>query len=117
MEIHVVEGHLECPETQRKFAITDGIPNMLLLEDELPFVDEKQETHETETQEMKSQNENAETKSDEAKTETAETAENPYVDASLMQSLETFSPKANADFVSSRVVPTKNKTHTETVKA
>ena len=34
-EIHVMEGFLICPETGRKFPIRDGIPNMLLHEDEV----------------------------------------------------------------------------------
>lgn len=34
-EVDVVEGELECPETGRKFPIKDGIPNMLLNEDEV----------------------------------------------------------------------------------
>mmetsp|Transcript_19488 Transcript_19488/g.61270 ORF Transcript_19488/g.61270 Transcript_19488/m.61270 type:complete len:125 (+) Transcript_19488:25-399(+) len=35
LEIHVVEGDLVCPKTGRRFQITNGIPNMLLHEDEL----------------------------------------------------------------------------------
>lgn len=35
MDIHVVEGHLICPDTGRKFNITMGIPNMILHEDEI----------------------------------------------------------------------------------
>ncbi|XP_058463827.1 multifunctional methyltransferase subunit TRM112-like protein [Malaya genurostris] len=35
MEVDIVEGTLECPETGRLFPITDGIPNMLLNEDEV----------------------------------------------------------------------------------
>lgn len=35
LEIDIVEGNLECPETGRLFPITDGIPNMLLNEDEV----------------------------------------------------------------------------------
>ncbi|XP_050730121.1 multifunctional methyltransferase subunit TRM112-like protein isoform X1 [Eriocheir sinensis] len=35
LEVEVVSGCLECPETQRKFPITNGIPNMLLNEDEV----------------------------------------------------------------------------------
>jgi multifunctional methyltransferase subunit TRM112 len=34
-DIHVQEGHLICPGTGREFAIKDGIPNMILHEDEL----------------------------------------------------------------------------------
>ncbi|ALC44184.1 CG12975 [Drosophila busckii] len=34
-EIDVLEGEMECPETGRVFPITDGIPNMLLNEDEV----------------------------------------------------------------------------------
>ena len=35
MCIHVVTGTLVCPETNRPFPIKDGIPNMILHEDEL----------------------------------------------------------------------------------
>ena len=35
LEIDIVEGNLECPETGRIFPITEGIPNMLLNEDEV----------------------------------------------------------------------------------
>lgn len=35
LEIDVVEGQLACPETGRVFPITQGIPNMLLNEDEV----------------------------------------------------------------------------------
>lgn len=35
LEVDVVEGHLECPETGRVFPISQGIPNMLLNEDEV----------------------------------------------------------------------------------
>jgi multifunctional methyltransferase subunit TRM112 len=34
-EIHVIEGFLVCPDTGREFPIRDGIPNMILHEDEL----------------------------------------------------------------------------------
>eukprot|EP01120_Amphizonella_sp_Union-15-10_P003224 TRINITY_DN13654_c0_g1_i1.p1 TRINITY_DN13654_c0_g1~~TRINITY_DN13654_c0_g1_i1.p1 ORF type:complete len:121 (-),score=18.78 TRINITY_DN13654_c0_g1_i1:27-389(-) len=34
-KIDVVEGELICPESKRSFPITNGIPNMLLTEDEL----------------------------------------------------------------------------------
>mmetsp|Transcript_3797 Transcript_3797/g.5711 ORF Transcript_3797/g.5711 Transcript_3797/m.5711 type:complete len:146 (-) Transcript_3797:80-517(-) len=34
-DIHVVEGHLICPDTGRRFKITMGIPNMILHEDEI----------------------------------------------------------------------------------
>ena len=34
-DIHVVEGHLVCPDTGRKFPIKEGIPNMILHEDEI----------------------------------------------------------------------------------
>lgn len=33
--IDIVEGNLECPETGRQFPISNGIPNMLLNEDEV----------------------------------------------------------------------------------
>ncbi|KAE9556293.1 hypothetical protein FO519_000476 [Halicephalobus sp. NKZ332] len=33
--VDVVEGEMECPESGRKFAIRDGIPNMLANEDEV----------------------------------------------------------------------------------
>ena len=35
VEIEVVQGHLECPESGRQFPITNGIPNMLLNENEV----------------------------------------------------------------------------------
>nr|ACO15073.1 TRM112-like protein [Caligus clemensi] len=35
LEIEVINGDLVCPETGRKFPIADGIPNMLLNEDEV----------------------------------------------------------------------------------
>ncbi len=35
LEVEVVEGDLECPETGRKFPVSGGIPNMLLTEDEV----------------------------------------------------------------------------------
>jgi multifunctional methyltransferase subunit TRM112 len=34
-EVHLVDGFLVCPETSRKFPVKDGIPNMLLHEDEV----------------------------------------------------------------------------------
>ena len=34
-DVHIVEGHLICPGTGRKFPIRDGIPNMILHEDEI----------------------------------------------------------------------------------
>jgi len=35
LQVEVIEGELVCPETGRKFPISNGIPNMLLLEHEL----------------------------------------------------------------------------------
>jgi multifunctional methyltransferase subunit TRM112 len=35
LEVEVLEGNLICPETGRKFPIMNGIPNMLVNEDEL----------------------------------------------------------------------------------
>ena len=35
LEVQVVNGQLVCPKTGRKYPIKDGIPNMLLHEDEL----------------------------------------------------------------------------------
>ena len=35
LEIEVIEGELTCPETGRKFPIVNGIPNMLVNEDEV----------------------------------------------------------------------------------
>ena len=34
-EVHVISGFLVCPETGRKFPIEEGIPDMLLREDEI----------------------------------------------------------------------------------
>ena len=35
LEVHVLDGELICPESGRKFPIREGIPNMILHEDEL----------------------------------------------------------------------------------
>jgi len=35
IEVELVEGSLVCPETGRKFPVSNGIPNMLLNEDEV----------------------------------------------------------------------------------
>jgi multifunctional methyltransferase subunit TRM112 len=35
LHVHVVQGTLTCPVTQREFAIHDGIPNMMLDETEV----------------------------------------------------------------------------------
>ncbi|XP_071650774.1 multifunctional methyltransferase subunit TRM112-like protein [Temnothorax longispinosus] len=35
LEVEVINGDLLCPESNRKFPINDGIPNMLLNEDEV----------------------------------------------------------------------------------
>ncbi|EDO49514.1 predicted protein [Nematostella vectensis] len=35
LEVEVQEGQLICPETGRKFPVTNGIPNMLLNDDEV----------------------------------------------------------------------------------
>ncbi|XP_041847139.1 multifunctional methyltransferase subunit TRM112-like protein [Melanotaenia boesemani] len=35
LEVDVIEGCLQCPESGREFPITRGIPNMLLNEDEV----------------------------------------------------------------------------------
>nr|CAG4651521.1 EOG090X0LTV [Simocephalus serrulatus]SVE94656.1 EOG090X0LTV [Simocephalus serrulatus] len=35
MEVEVISGDLICPETGRKFPVTEGIPNMLANEDEV----------------------------------------------------------------------------------
>ncbi|KAK3564589.1 hypothetical protein QTP86_022831 [Hemibagrus guttatus] len=34
LEVEVIEGTLQCPESGREFPITRGVPNMLLNEDE-----------------------------------------------------------------------------------
>ena len=34
-QMHIVEGSLVCPNCDRKYAISEGIPNMLLHEDEV----------------------------------------------------------------------------------
>ena len=34
-EVHLVDGYLICPESSRRFPVKDGIPNMLLHEDEV----------------------------------------------------------------------------------
>ena len=35
LDVHLIQGNLVCPETGRKFPVKDGIPNMLLNEDEV----------------------------------------------------------------------------------
>ncbi|KMQ86269.1 hypothetical protein RF55_14781 [Lasius niger] len=35
LEVEIINGHLLCPESGRQFPINDGIPNMLLNEDEV----------------------------------------------------------------------------------
>lgn len=35
LEVHLEEGALVCPETGRRFPVSQGIPNMLLNEDEV----------------------------------------------------------------------------------
>jgi multifunctional methyltransferase subunit TRM112 len=35
LELHLEEGALVCPETGRRFPVSQGIPNMLLNEDEV----------------------------------------------------------------------------------
>uniref|UniRef100_A0A7S1FUJ5 Multifunctional methyltransferase subunit TRM112-like protein n=1 Tax=Corethron hystrix TaxID=216773 RepID=A0A7S1FUJ5_9STRA len=35
MDVHVINGNLICPDTSRVFSIKDGIPNMVLHDDEL----------------------------------------------------------------------------------
>lgn len=35
VSIHIIEGTLECPKCSRKYKISQGIPNMLLREDEV----------------------------------------------------------------------------------
>lgn len=35
LEVEVVDGYLECPESGRKFPIKNGIPNMLVTEEEV----------------------------------------------------------------------------------
>jgi len=34
MNVHLIKGILKCPATGREFPVTDGIPNMMLEEDE-----------------------------------------------------------------------------------
>ena len=35
LEVELIEGNLVCPESGRKFPVSNGIPNMLLNEDEV----------------------------------------------------------------------------------
>ena len=35
LDLHLMDGKLLCPETGRPFVVKDGIPNMLLHEDEV----------------------------------------------------------------------------------
>ena len=34
-DIHLMHGYLVCPDTGRRFPVKDGIPNMILHEDEI----------------------------------------------------------------------------------
>ncbi|NWT15461.1 TR112 protein, partial [Vireo altiloquus] len=34
LEVEVLEGSLQCPDSGRRFPISKGVPNMLLTEDE-----------------------------------------------------------------------------------
>ena len=34
-DVYVIEGQLVCPDTGRKFPVKDGIPNMIIHEDEI----------------------------------------------------------------------------------
>lgn len=34
-DVHLMNGHLVCPDTGRRFPVKDGIPNMILHEDEI----------------------------------------------------------------------------------
>lgn len=38
MNVHLVEGMLTCPETGREFPVQDGIPNMIIPEEEAAAV-------------------------------------------------------------------------------
>ena len=38
MHVHLVNGMLTCPVTGREFPVTDGIPNMMLEEEECEYV-------------------------------------------------------------------------------
>jgi len=38
MNLHLMEGMLTCPATGREFPVVDGIPNMMLEEEESPAV-------------------------------------------------------------------------------
>lgn len=35
MDVHVMSGHLECPSCKRQYPIVNGVPNLLLHEDEV----------------------------------------------------------------------------------
>jgi multifunctional methyltransferase subunit TRM112 len=35
LEVHLEQGNLVCPETGRRFPVQQGVPNMLLHEDEV----------------------------------------------------------------------------------
>ncbi|ETO28664.1 hypothetical protein RFI_08467 [Reticulomyxa filosa] len=70
-EIVVFEGYLECPETKRQFPIKQGIPNMLLREDELSNAtfatnEEKNEKYEGEKKQRNDDKDNNENENDNA---------------------------------------------------
>eukprot|EP01084_Bolivina_argentea_P084778 153277_1 len=124
LEIHVLEGNLICPETNRKFPIKDGIPDMLLREDELPSINEsdlrcvetKQDDNNTDKKEATKDENNINTKETEATTQSGdkESGNNPYLDPSLMQGLQQFSPKQNEEFITSHKVDPQQQKETST---
>ncbi len=38
MHVHLIQGTLTCPVTGRQFAVTDGIPNMILPDEDCEHV-------------------------------------------------------------------------------
>lgn len=58
LEVHIIDGNLICPESKRKFPIRDGIPNMLLREDELPNINDNDLLNVYELKKNKKKNQN-----------------------------------------------------------
>mmetsp|Transcript_57611 Transcript_57611/g.91604 ORF Transcript_57611/g.91604 Transcript_57611/m.91604 type:complete len:228 (-) Transcript_57611:21-704(-) len=120
LEVHIIDGNLVCPESGRKFPIRDGIPNMLLREDELPTVKEsdlidvtqRKKGKEGKANESKQDNEERTTVDANADSSVvnAKDADNPYLDPSLLKGLQQFSPQSNEQFMTSHVIDTARNT-------
>lgn len=136
LEIQITSGFLQCPESGRKFPIIDGIPNMLLREDELPNTNDTNDTNDvamaTSNTEIKNSNNDSKGNSNSNKTtvtssivssvgtnearnkmETEDNQnadQNPYMDDTLLKSVEKFKPESNQQFIDKYDSKNKNDT-------